>query len=441
MTESTREPSTTSTTSRPRSEASHRRALGSLVGGVNSPVRAFGAVGGIPVAVDRAEGPRIRDVDGNWYVDYVGSWGPAILGHAHPDVVAAVRAAAGDGFTFGAPCDHETDLAELILSALPGNDRIRFVSSGTESCMSVIRLARAATGRERVIKFAGNYHGHSDAMLVEAGSGAVTHGVPNSPGVVPDVARATMTCPFNDADSVRRTMERNGDSVAAVLVEPVAGNMGLVPPEPGFLESLREICDEHGSLLVFDEVMTGFRVGWGGHQRTCGVLPDLTCLGKVVGGGLPAAAYVGPASLMDQVSPAGPVYQAGTLSGNPIAMVAGLETLRHCEREGFYERLGGLTRRLAVGLRKSAMDRGVPLQTTSVGGMMGIAFSERPIRDFDDARNADHERYAEFFHAMLDRGFWLPPSGYEAWFVSSAHGEDHIDRTIEAAASAMEDLS
>lgn len=441
MTESTRDHPNLAGTDRARSQAAHDRALESLVGGVNSPVRAFGAVGGTPVSVAKADGARIQDVDGRWYVDYVGSWGPAILGHAHPQVVAAVQAVLGDGFTFGAPCEHETRLAERILSALPGNDRVRFVNSGTESCMSVIRLARAATGRELVIKFAGNYHGHSDAMLVEAGSGAVTHGVPNSPGVVPDVVRATLTCPFNDADAVRDTLERHRGEVAAVLVEPVAGNMGLVPPVPGFLESLREICTRHGALLVFDEVMTGFRVAWGGYQRLGDVHPDLTCLGKVIGGGLPAAAYVGPAALMDQVSPAGPVYQAGTLSGNPLAMVAGLKTLELCGREGFYERLGGLATRLSNGLASAAADLGVPLQTTSVGGMMGLAFSERPIRDFTDAQRADHQRYARFFHAMLDRGFWLPPSGYEAWFVSAAHDEEDIAATIDAARSAMEDIS
>lgn len=426
---------------RDRSNALHQRAMASLVGGVNSPVRAFGAVGGTPVTVQNAKGSRIRDVDGHWYVDYVGSWGPAILGHAHPDVVDAVRDAASDGFTFGAPCEKETLLAERILSALPGHERIRFVSSGTESCMSVVRLARAATGRELVIKFAGNYHGHSDAMLVEAGSGAVTHGVPNSPGVVPEVARATIIRPFNDPDAVRETMEKHGDAIAAILVEPVAGNMGLVPPEPGFLEFLRETCTHHGSLLVFDEVMTGFRVAWGGYQRICGVQPDLTCLGKVIGGGLPAAAYAGPASLMDQVSPAGPVYQAGTLSGNPLAMTAGLRTLEKCGEDGFYDRLGGLATRLSSGLRDAAERLGVPLQTTAVGGMMGMAFAERPVRNFEDARSADHSRYARFFHAMLDRGFWLPPSGYEAWFVSAAHTEDEVDRTIEAAEQAMKGAS
>ena len=441
MTRITSADRSTSDRPRERSETLHHRSRDSLVGGVNSPVRAFGAVGGTPLSVRKAQGSRIQDVDGNWYVDYVGSWGPAILGHAHPDVVAAVRKASGDGFTFGAPCEQETLLAERILSALPGHDRVRFVSSGTESCMSVVRLARAATGRERIIKFAGNYHGHSDAMLVEAGSGAVTHGVPNSPGVVPEVARATVIRPFNDVEAVREIMDRDGDSVAAVLVEPVAGNMGLVPPDPGFLEFLREICTRHDSLLVFDEVMTGFRVAWGGYQRICGVTPDLTCLGKVIGGGLPAAAYLGPASLMDQVSPAGPVYQAGTLSGNPLAMTAGLETLDKCGEDGFYDRLGGLATALARGLGSAADRHGVPLQTTAVGGMLGMAFAERPIRNFEDARNADHRRYAEFFHGMLDRGFWLPPSGYEAWFISAAHTLEDVDRTIEAAEDVMKGFS
>ncbi|MEM1423828.1 MAG: glutamate-1-semialdehyde 2,1-aminomutase, partial [Planctomycetota bacterium] len=319
------------TRTRPLSEAAFARAQRVLVGGVNSPVRAFGSVGGTPVTLRSASGARVHDLDGNAYIDYVGSWGPSIAGHAHPDVVGAVRDAAGRGLSFGAPSTAETELAELILSALPCHERIRFVSSGTEACMSVVRLARAATGRDLVIKFAGNYHGHADAMLVEAGSGAATHGVPTSPGIHPEQARATLTCTYNDASSVERALSEHSGRVAAILVEPVAGNMGLVLPEPGFLERLRELCDHEGTLLVFDEVMTGFRVAWGGYQRLCSVTPDLTCLGKVIGGGMPAAAYAGPARVMDMVSPSGPVYQAGTLSGNPVAMAAGLATLRLCE--------------------------------------------------------------------------------------------------------------
>ncbi|MEN0021557.1 MAG: glutamate-1-semialdehyde 2,1-aminomutase, partial [Planctomycetota bacterium] len=292
---------------REHSQAAHARARRSLVGGVNSPVRAFGSVGGTPITVDRTQGQFVYDIDGNRYIDYVCSWGPAIVGHAHPAVLDAVSAAAARGLSFGAPSEAESQLAELILSALPGHDRIRFVSSGTEACMSAIRLVRAATGRELIIKFAGNYHGHADAMLVEAGSGAATQGVPNSPGVPDALAAATITCRYNDADAVRSVLEKHPGKIAAVLVEPVAGNMGLVPPVPGFLESLREMCTEHGTLLMFDEVMTGFRVAWGGYQRTCNIVPDITCLGKVIGGGMPAAAYAGRAELMDQVSPAGPV--------------------------------------------------------------------------------------------------------------------------------------
>ncbi|MEM9165460.1 MAG: glutamate-1-semialdehyde 2,1-aminomutase [Planctomycetota bacterium] len=413
---------------RPVSEALHARAARSLVGGVNSPVRAFGSVGGSPLTVRRAEGAYVEDIDGNRYIDFVGSWGPAILGHADPRVLDAVREAASRGLSFGAPCEAETELAEIILSALPGHERIRFVSSGTEACMSAVRLARAATDRDLIIKFAGNYHGHADSMLVEAGSGAVTHGVPTSPGIHTQLAKATLTCRYNDAEDVRATLERNPGRVAAVLVEPVAGNMGLIKPVAGFLESLRGLCSEHGSLLVFDEVMTGFRVAWGGYQRLCGIEPDLTCLGKVIGGGLPAAAYAGRAELMDLVAPVGPVYQAGTLSGNPVAMAAGRATLEACRADGFYKSLGQTSCEIAQSITDAAHICGVPVQTESIGGMLGVAFASQPVRDFDDAQRCDHACFARFFHAALDRGVWLPPSGYEAWFISSAHGREEIDR-------------
>ncbi len=413
------------------------RASRVLVGGVNSPVRAFGAVGGTPRFVDHAAGPFIHDIDGRRYIDLVGSWGPAIVGHAHPEVVAAVQNAAEKGLSFGACCEAETELAELILSALPGHEKIRFVNSGSEAVMSAMRLIRAATGRSRIVKFTGNYHGHADSLLVAAGSGAATHGVPNSAGVPDSTASLTLLAPYNDADAVEKLFETYRDEIAGVLVEPVAGNMGFVPPDDGFLESLRALCDQNGAKLVFDEVMTGFRVGWGGYQVISGIQPDVTCLGKVIGGGMPVAAFAGSASLMDWISPAGPVYQSGTLSGNPVGMAAGLATLNLCRADGFYESLDRLSRRLMDGMREAARDAGVPLQAGSLGGMAGVFFSDQPVRNFDDARAADHDRYGRFFHAMLDRGVWLPPAGYEACFVSAAHTDAEIDQVIAAAAESF----
>jgi glutamate-1-semialdehyde 2,1-aminomutase len=357
-----------------RSAAMFERARRSLVGGVNSPVRAFGAVGGSPRFVERAEGAYITDVDGNRFVDLVGSWGPMILGHAAPEVVRAVQKAAEKGLSFGACCEMETELAELIVSAFRSCEMIRFVNSGTEAVMSAMRLARAATGREKVIKFLGCYHGHSDPLLVAAGSGAATFGKPDSAGVPACVAKLTLLAPYNDAEAVARLMREHGADVAAVLVEPVAGNMGMVMPDEGFLESLRSLCDEHGSLLIFDEVMTGFRVAWGGYQNVCGVMPDVTTLGKVIGGGMPVAAYAARRELMELVSPLGPMYQAGTLSGNPIGMAAGLATLRACQRKGFYESLGRTSERLAAGLRETASGCGVAVQTVAMGGMIGHVF-------------------------------------------------------------------
>lgn len=441
MTTHEQAPTARSHAQRPASAAAFERACAVLVGGVNSPVRAFGSVGGTPVTVARASGPYVQDVDGHRYIDLVGTWGPAIVGHANPDVLTAVAEAAHKGLSFGAPCEDETRLAELILSALPGHERIRFVNSGTEACMSAIRLARAATGRQRIVKFAGNYHGHSDSMLVAAGSGAATHGVPTSPGVSEATASGTIVARYNDADAVADLFKQRGSEIAAVIVEPVAGNMGFVKPAPGFLERLRELCDAAGALLIFDEVMTGFRVAWGGYQVLCDIRPDLTCLGKVIGGGMPVAAYAGPARLLDQLSPVGPVYQAGTLSGNPVGMAAGLATLRLCQAEGFYERLGGMSARLARDLAERAGRAGVPMVTGSIGGMVGFSFSETPVRNFDDAQAADHARFGRFFHAMLDRGVWLPPSGYEACFVSAAHSEAEIDAVVEAAAAALREAA
>lgn len=417
------------------------RAQRVLVGGVNSPVRAFGAVGGEPVFVERVEGAYVFDADGNRYVDLVGSWGPAIVGHAHPVVVEAVQAAAGRGLSFGACCAAEAELAELIVGALPSVELVRFVNSGTEATMSAIRLARAATGRDGIVKFVGGYHGHVDALLVAAGSGAATFGTPDSAGVPKSTAELTQLAPYNDLAAVERIMSEHGDGIAAILVEPVAGNMGLVEPAPGFLEGLRSLCDRHGTLLIFDEVMTGFRVAWGGHQNVCGVRPDLTCLGKVIGGGMPVAAYGGPRSIMEQVSPLGPAYQAGTLSGNPLGMASGIATLNLCRTDGFYEELAAKSMAIVEGLRSAASDAEVALQGSARGGMFGISLSDRPVRNFDDAKACDHKRYAAFFRAMLDRGVWLPPSGYEAMFVSAAHDDEAIAAVLPAAQESFRQIA
>ncbi len=426
---------------RPRSAALFEKASSVLVGGVNSPVRAFGAVGGQPVFVERAQGPCIFDVDGNGYVDLVGSWGPAIVGHAHPAVVEAVQAAAANGLSFGACCANEAALAEIIVDSLPSIDMLRLVSSGTEATMSAMRLARAATGRTRIIKFLGCYHGHVDALLVAAGSGAATFGEPDSAGVPKSFAESTLLAAYNDLDAVERIMRAHGDDVAAILVEPIAGNMGFVEPAAGFLEGLRSHSRRHGALLVFDEVMTGFRVAWGGYQNVCKIKPDLTCLGKVIGGGMPVAAYGGPRWIMEKVSPLGPMYQAGTLSGNPLGMAAGIATLGLCKADGFYEALAVKAGRLAEGLRSAAADAGVPLQTGFAGGMFGMAFLDRPVGNFADAQACDHQLFARFFNAMLDRGVWLPPSGYEAMFVSAAHDEESITKIIDAARASFREVS
>ncbi|MCH8967477.1 MAG: glutamate-1-semialdehyde 2,1-aminomutase, partial [Planctomycetes bacterium] len=391
--------------------------------------------------VDRAQGPYIFDVDGHRYVDLVGSWGPAIVGHAHPTVVEAVQQAATRGLSFGACCAAEAQLAEIIVGALASVEMVRFVNSGTEATMSAMRLARAATGRNRIVKFLGCYHGHVDALLVAAGSGAATFGKPDSAGVPACYAELTLLAPYNDLEAVERIMEAHGQDVAAILVEPVAGNMGFVEPVPGFLEGLRALCDRYKSLLVFDEVMTGFRVGWGGYQTICGIRPDLTCLGKVIGGGMPVAAYGGPKTIMEQVSPLGPTYQAGTLSGNPLGMASGMATLELCRADGFYEALEAKSTRLAEGLKAAAASAGVPLQTGYHGGMFGMAFSDRPVRNFAHAQACDHKRFARFFNAMLDRGVWLPPSGYEAMFVSAAHDDAAITHILDAAGEAFSEVA
>jgi glutamate-1-semialdehyde 2,1-aminomutase len=424
-----------------RSKRLLARARKVIPGGVNSPVRAYGAVGGTAPFVVRGKGARLWDADGNEYVDYVGSWGPLILGHAHPAVLRAVRAAAAAGTSFGAPTEREVELAELVCRALPSVERVRFVSSGTEAAMSAIRLARGATGRSRILKFDGCYHGHADSLLVGAGSGVATLGIPGSPGVPPELAALTVQAPFNDLDAVADAFGRWPGEIACVLVEPVAGNMGCVPPLPGFLEGLRALCDEAGALLVFDEVMTGFRVAWGGAQIRYGVRPDLTILGKVVGGGLPAAAYGGRADLMARIAPEGPIYQAGTLSGSPLAMAAGLATLRELQKPGSYPALEARSRTLADGLAERAAAAGIELTTAAVGGMFGFFFHPGPVPDFEAAKKANGERFRAFFHAMLAAGVYLPPSAFEACFVSLAHRPADVAATLAAAERAFRKLA
>jgi glutamate-1-semialdehyde 2,1-aminomutase len=417
-----------------RSEELFAQALRFIPGGVNSPVRAFGSVGGTPVFIKKAKGAYVYGADDKRYIDYVGSWGPMILGHAHPDVIAEVRSAALDGLSFGAPTEIETTLAEKVCTFVPSIERIRFVSSGTEATMSAIRLARGFTGRDKIVKFEGCYHGHSDSLLVKAGSGALTIGVPTSPGVPACLAEQTITLTFNDLDGVRTAFESVGDEVACIIVEPVAGNMNMVPPLDGFLEGLREICDQHGCLLIFDEVMTGFRVALGGAQSVWDVKPDLTTLGKVIGGGMPVGAFGGRVDVMEQIAPGGPVYQAGTLSGNPIAMRAGLVTLSLVGQPGFYPTLGEKTETLAKGLETAAADAGVPFTTNHLGGMLGFFFSDTsPIRLFSQVMSCDADRFRQFFHGMLAEGIYLAPSSFEAGFVSSAHCESDIQQTIDAA--------
>ncbi|HXK24887.1 MAG TPA: glutamate-1-semialdehyde 2,1-aminomutase [Myxococcota bacterium] len=420
-----------------RSRKLFERARKLIPGGVNSPVRAFGSVGETPRFIERGKGSRLFDVDGNEYVDYVLSWGPLILGHADAGVLRAVRDAMKHGTSFGAPTELESLLAQEIRAALPSVERVRMVSSGTEASMSALRLARAATGRPRILKFEGCYHGHADALLVGAGSGVATLGIPGSPGVPPAFADLTIQAPYNDLAAVHDAFATWGSEIACVIVEPVAGNMGLVLPEPGFLEGLRELCDRAGALLILDEVMTGFRVAWRGAQGLYSVEPDLTCLGKVIGGGLPAAAYGGPAELMDRLAPQGPVYQAGTLSGNPLAMAAGLETLRRLNTDGSYERLSRLASDLAEGLHEAATDAGVELHSQSVGGMFGFFFHPGPVRNFAEAKKADAESFRRFFGAMLERGVYLPPSPFEACFVSLAHRPADVEVTLGAAREAM----
>jgi glutamate-1-semialdehyde 2,1-aminomutase len=404
-----------------------------IPGGVNSPVRAFRSVGGTPRFIERGEGAYLYDVDGNRYVDYVLSWGPLILGHAHPAVVKAITEQAGRGTSFGAPTELESELAKLIIDALPSVEMVRFVSSGTEATMSTLRLARAYTGRHKIVKFDGCYHGHADALLVQAGSGVATLGLPDSPGVTPGATVDTLTASYNDLAAVQDLFETHPGQVAAVIVEPVAGNMGLVLPQPDFLEGLRQITRDHGTLLIFDEVMTGFRVGYGGAQSLYGIAPDLTCLGKVIGGGLPVGAYGGTAQIMQQVAPAGAMYQAGTLSGNPLAMSAGIATLRQLQTPGTYERLSETTKSVALGIEREAAEAGVPLRATSAGSMFGFFFTEQAVTDYASAKKADTKLYAQFFHGMLRHGVYFAPSQFEAAFVSTRHDLAEVERTLQAA--------
>jgi glutamate-1-semialdehyde 2,1-aminomutase len=409
-----------------------------IPGGVNSPVRAFRGVGGEPIFFSRAKGPHVWSAEGRRYIDYVGSWGPMILGHADPAVISAVQTTAADGLSFGAPTPLETEVARLVCRLVPSIELVRMVSSGTEATMSAIRLARGYTGRDKIIKFEGCYHGHSDSLLVKAGSGMLTMGVPTSPGVPAAMAAHTVTLGYNDIGQVREAFRQQGGEIACVIVEPVAGNMNCIPPAPGFLECLREECTRHGAVLIFDEVMTGFRVALGGAQSLYGIRPDLTTLGKIVGGGMPVGAFGGRRDIMEKISPLGPVYQAGTLSGNPVAMAAGLATLTALEAPGFHQKLAVATERLVTGFATAAREAGVPLATNHVCGMFGLFFTDQPrVSSYADAMRCDVEAFKRFFHAMLAEGVYLAPSAFEAGFISAVHGPAEIDATIDAARRAF----
>lgn len=412
-----------------------------IPGGVNSPVRAFKSVGGDPLFIQKAKGPYLWDAEDNQYIDYVGSWGPMILGHAHPEVIKVVQEAAANGLSFGAPTEIETELAKTICGLIPSIDKVRMVSSGTEATMSALRLARGFTGRDKIVKFEGCYHGHSDSLLVKAGSGALTLGVPTSPGVPESLAQHTLTLQFNNLEQVQQLFAEMGEQIAAIIIEPVAGNMNLIPPKEGFLEGLRSVCDEYGSVLIFDEVMTGFRVDLKGAQGLYGITPDMTCFGKVIGGGMPVGAFGGKAEIMNHISPDGPVYQAGTLSGNPVAMAAGLKTLELISAPGFFENLTIKVKSLLLGLKGAAQTADIPMVTQGVGGMFGVFFTEADkVESFDDSMACDSARFNQFFHGMLKQRVYLAPSSFEAGFVSCAHSENDIADTIERASVVLNDL-
>ncbi len=419
----------------------YEQALKLIPGGVNSPVRACKSVGADPLFIDHADGCRIFDADGNAFIDYIGSWGPMILGHRHPAVIEAVTAVLNRGTSFGAPIDLEIELAEMVVDAVPSVDSVRMVNSGTEASMSAVRLARGATGRDLVIKFDGCYHGHADTLLVAAGSGVATLGIPGSPGVPEAVAKHTLSLPFNDIDCIQNVMNDQGDQIACIIVEPVAGNMGMVPPADGFLQSLRQLTEKHGALLIFDEVMTGFRVALGGAQSLYNISPDLTCFGKIIGGGLPVGAYGGRREVMENIAPQGSVYQAGTLSGNPIAMAAGIATLKQVMQVGFYDNLEKTTRKLADGLATAAQNAAISARVDHVGSMLGMFFTDQEVNNFDDAKQCDLELFAAFYNGMRDHGVYIAPSQFEALFVSAAHSEADIDQTISAAETVLKDLS
>lgn len=420
-----------------RSQALWQKAEHYMPGGVNSPVRAFRAVGGTPRFIARAEGAHVFDVDGNRYIDYVGSWGPMILGHAHPEVIKAVQATAAHGLSFGAPTELEVQLSEAVCRRVPSMEQVRFVSSGTEATMSAIRLARGFTNRNKIIKFAGCYHGHADSLLVQAGSGLLTFGTPSSKGVAPQVVADTLVADFNDLDSVEKLFKQYGDDIAAILIEPVAGNMNLILPLPGFLQGLRNLCDQYGALLIFDEVMTGFRVDHGGAQKLFNIKPDLTTLGKIVGGGMPVGAFGGRRDIMAFLSPLGPVYQAGTLSGNPVAMAAGLTTLKLIDSEDFYLQLEQKTKQLMDGITQVAKKADVPIWTTYCGSMFGIFFSERPVHNFADVMACDVEKFKQFFQHTLNQGIYFAPSAFEAGFMSAAHSDQDIQQTLRCVERAL----
>ncbi|MET0028491.1 MAG: glutamate-1-semialdehyde 2,1-aminomutase [Candidatus Thiodiazotropha sp.] len=425
-----------------RSQELFQQAQQHIPGGVNSPVRAFRGVGGDPVFIDCAAGPYVYDPEGKRYIDYVGSWGPMILGHAHHEVIDAVASIINKGLSFGAPTELETQMADKVCELVPSMDMVRMVSSGTEATMSAIRLARGFTGRDKIVKFEGCYHGHSDSLLVKAGSGMLTLGEPSSPGVPASLAEHTLTLNYNDAGQVRELFSQMGDQIAAIIVEPVAGNMNCIPPQPGFLETLREVCDQHGSVLIFDEVMTGFRVALGGAQALYGITPDLTTLGKVIGGGMPVGAFGGRRDIMEKIAPLGPVYQAGTLSGNPVAMSAGLKTLELISEPGFHEQLSQRVETLVNGFMEAAQSAGIGLAENHVGGMFGLFFTDRErVTDYAGATACDQERFKAFYHAMLDKGVYLAPSAFEAGFVSAAHTDEDIQNTLKAAGEAFKSLA